>query len=138
MARLLDDLRSHPVGRPLHALVAGVCRVQHVSGVQEQGAACQACCWSTCWQEPGIANLVRPVRHAAGLVVDETLAGDEPSNVDLRPEAAASNIQRRCASISAFSLYVRNAILRSGGLSASPPAGQFLEVSVLNKEKLPK
>jgi len=25
---LLDDLRSHPVGRPLHALVARVCRVQ--------------------------------------------------------------------------------------------------------------
>ena len=35
MARLLDDLWSHPVGRPLHALVPRVCRVQHQSGNQQ-------------------------------------------------------------------------------------------------------
>lgn len=38
VARLLDDLRSHPVGRPLHALVPRVCRVQHQASNQNQGA----------------------------------------------------------------------------------------------------
>ena len=44
VARLLDDLWSHPVGRPLHALVPRVCRVQLESGIQQQGALCWACC----------------------------------------------------------------------------------------------
>ena len=61
----------------LHALVPRVCRVQHQPGIQKQDAACWACWWSTCWQEPSIMNKVHPVRHAAGLVVDETLAGHE-------------------------------------------------------------
>ncbi len=55
-------------------------KVQHQSGIQQHMCSLSGmvCCWLTCWQEAGIMNKVRPVRHAAGLVMDETLAGDEP------------------------------------------------------------
>ena len=117
MARLLDDLWSHPVGRPLHALVSRVCRAQHQPGLQSCAArfhtwlliklkpkgvlfACFRQSKARCillgmllillvGKSQAFSNKLHPVRHAADLLVMRFWLFPEP-RLDHRSEAAAS------------------------------------------------